>query len=106
MSEAADWSVLTPDVMTLAGRAARRMADGYEERLTMEYDDAFQEAALILATKPEMVRECLAHQELGLGVLYHRLLLDLTDQIKTQARHRARHVSYEAACERVGAGEA
>jgi hypothetical protein len=52
-----------------------------------------------------MVRECLADPELGLGVLYHRLVLDLTDLIKTQARHRTRHTSYEAACERVGAGE-
>ncbi|MCC2278862.1 hypothetical protein LKL35_26040 [Streptomyces sp. ET3-23] len=99
MTESADWSVLTPDVMALAGRAARRIADGYEERLTMEYDDAFQEALLILATKASMVRECLDDPELGLGVLYHRLVLDLTDLIKTQARHRARHTSYEAACD-------
>ena len=105
MSESADWSVLTPEVLTLAGRAARRIADGYEDRLTMEYEDAFQEAVLLLATKAAMVRECLADPELGLGVLYHRLVLDLTDLIKTQARHRTRHTSYEAACERVGAGE-
>lgn len=105
MSESADWSVLSPDVMAVAGRAARRIADGYEDRLTMEYDDAFQEAVLILATKATMVRECLNDPGLGLGVLYHRLVLDLTDKIKTQARHRARHTSYEAACERVGAGE-
>ncbi|MEV7282625.1 hypothetical protein [Streptomyces sp. NPDC093111] len=97
MTESVDWSVITRETAGIAGRAARRVADGYGSRLTMEYDDAFQEALLLLATKADMVRGCLADPELGPGVLHHRLVRDLTDQVKTQARHRARHVSYEAA---------
>ncbi|MGW8743578.1 hypothetical protein [Streptomyces sp. NPDC055794] len=99
-SPTADWRVLDlPEVVALAGRAARRIADGYEDTLTMEYDDARQEALIILATKPGMVNECLADPNLGLGVLYHRLYLDLTDRVKTEAKRRIRHTSYEAACE-------
>ncbi|NWF28275.1 hypothetical protein HW130_18705 [Streptomyces sp. PKU-EA00015] len=98
-SPAADWRVLDlPEVVALAGRAARRIADGYEDTLTMEYDDARQEALIILATKPAMVNECLSDPDLGLGVLYHRLVLDLIDRVKTEAKHRIRHTSYEAAC--------
>ncbi|MEW1694459.1 hypothetical protein [Streptomyces sp. NPDC091278] len=96
----ADWGVLSrPGVLALAGRAARRIADGYEDSLTIEYEDARQEAVIILATKPDMVRECLDDPALGLGVLYHRLVLDLMDRVKTEARHRVRHTSYEAACD-------
>ncbi|MFI0984996.1 hypothetical protein [Streptomyces exfoliatus] len=95
---APDWRVLTlPGVTPLAGRAARRIADGYADTLTMEYEDARQEALIILATKPAMVNECLADPALGLGVLYHRLVLDLVDRVKTEARRRIRHTSYEAA---------
>jgi hypothetical protein len=98
-SPAADWQFLDlPEVVSLTGRAARRIADGYEDTLTMEYDDARQEALLILATKPAMVSECLSDPNLGLGVLYHRLVLDLIDRVKTEARRRIRHTSYEAAC--------
>ncbi|RPF45771.1 hypothetical protein EDD96_2335 [Streptomyces sp. Ag109_G2-6] len=98
-SPAVDWRVLDlPEVVALAGRAARRIADGYEDTLTMEYEDARQEALIILATKPQMVNECLADPALGLGVLYHRLVLDLVDRVKTEARRRIRHTSYEAAC--------
>jgi len=97
-TQAADWSVLDrPGVLALAGRAARRIADGYEDTLTMEYDDARQEALILLATKPAMVSECLSNPALGLGVLYHRLVLDLVDQVKTEAGRRIRHTSYEAA---------
>jgi hypothetical protein len=99
-SPAVDWRVLElPEVVALAGRAARRIADGYEDTLTMEYEDARQEALIILATKPAMVSECLSDPNLGLGVLYHRLVLDLVDRVKTEARRRIRHTSYEAACD-------
>ncbi|MFE7480048.1 hypothetical protein [Streptomyces sp. NPDC057552] len=98
MSESADWTVIDHETVGIASRAARRIADGYGTRLTMEYDDALQEALLLLATKADMVRTCLTDPQLGPGVLHHRLVLDLTDMIKTQARHRACHVSYEAAC--------
>ncbi|MFI5942229.1 hypothetical protein ACIBCB_18495 [Streptomyces uncialis] len=103
MTFTADWSVLTPEVMAVAGRAARRVADGYEDSLTMEYEDARQEALIALATQPGMVRECLNDSGLGLGVLCHRLTLDLKDQVKTEARRRIRHTSYEVA---LGAAEA
>ncbi|MFI1655592.1 hypothetical protein ACH4ZU_11895 [Streptomyces sp. NPDC020472] len=100
MSDAPDWRFLfLPEVVALAGRAARRIADGYEDTLTMEYEDARQEALIILATKPSMVSECLSDPNLGLGVLYHRLVLDLVDRVKTEARRRIRHTSYEAACD-------
>ncbi|MFJ3974918.1 hypothetical protein [Streptomyces sp. NPDC090021] len=100
MTDAPDWRFLClPEVVALAGRAARRIADGYEDTLTMEYEDARQEALIILATKPSMVSECLSDPNLGLGVLYHRLVLDLVDRVKTEARYRVRHTSYEAACD-------
>jgi hypothetical protein len=100
MTGPADWRVLDlAEVVALAGRAARRIADGYEDTLTMEYEDARQEALIILATKPDMVNECLADPSLGLGVLYHRLVLDLVDRVKTVAKYRIRHTSYEAACD-------
>ncbi|WP_329022470.1 MULTISPECIES: hypothetical protein [Streptomyces] len=99
MTDVADWTVLTPEVTALAGRAARRIADGYEDTLTMEYEDARQEALIILATKPHMVSQCLTEPSLGLGVLYHRLVLDLVDRVKTEATRRIWHTSYEAACD-------
>ncbi|SNS51055.1 hypothetical protein [Actinacidiphila glaucinigra] len=100
MTDSPDWRVLDlPEVVALAGRAARRIADGYEDTLTMEYEDARQEALIILATKPGMVNECLADPSLGLGVLYHRLVLDLMDRVKTLAKYRCRHISYETACD-------
>ncbi|MFF4244278.1 hypothetical protein ACFYY2_07360 [Streptomyces sp. NPDC001822] len=102
---APDWRVLDlPILLTLAGRAARRIANGYEDTLTMEYEDARQEALIILATKPDMVNECLGDPSLGPGVLYHRLVLDLVDRVKTEAKYRIRHTSYEAACEAAGEG--
>ncbi|MGV9312563.1 hypothetical protein ACWDR0_10245 [Streptomyces sp. NPDC003691] len=99
----AEWGVLSrPGVLALAGRAARRIANGYEDTLTMEYEDARQEAVIILATKPAMVNECLDDPDLGLGVLYHRLVLDLVDRVKTEAKHRVRHTSYEGVTEAAG----
>ncbi|MFF1734258.1 hypothetical protein [Streptomyces sp. NPDC058247] len=106
-SPATDWRVLDlPEVVALAGRAARRVADGYEDTPTMEYEDARQEALIILAMKPAMVNECLAEPSLGLGVLYHRLVLDLVDRVKTEAKYRIRHTSYEAACDAAEKGRA
>ncbi|MEU5433796.1 hypothetical protein AB0G73_10505 [Streptomyces sp. NPDC020719] len=97
MTETADWSVLDdPEVVRVAGRAARAVTLAYGDRLTIEYDDAYQEALLRLATRPELVRECIADSTLGYGVLHRRLVLDLTDKVKTEARHRTRHLSYEA----------
>jgi hypothetical protein len=90
--KAVDWSVLDmPGVIEIAEQAARKISEQYE--LTFEYDDAYQEALLILASKADMVRE----QVVGghLGQLQFRLCQDLTDKVKTEAKHRTKHVSRE-----------
>ncbi|MER6773283.1 hypothetical protein ABT389_26525 [Streptomyces bacillaris] len=66
-------------------------------RLTVQRADGLREALLLLAAA-DMARARLADPQLGPGVLHHRLILDLTDMVKAQARHRACHISYEAAC--------
>lgn len=92
------WDVLEIEgVMQVARKAAARVASEYEG--TIERDDAEQEAAILLATKADMVREVLGNPELGLGVLYRRLVQDLTDLVKTEAKRRSKHVSYESARE-------
>lgn len=87
-----NWDVLLiPGVIEIAESAAYKMADQYG--LTFEYDDAFQEATILLATKHEMVRELMDKGEPGL--LHFRLVQDLTDLVKTEAKHRSNLVSSE-----------
>jgi hypothetical protein len=87
-----DWDVLLiPGVTEIAENAAYKMSERYG--LTFEFDDAFQEAAILLAAKHEMTRELMASGEPGL--LHFRLCQDLTDLVKTEAKHRNDHESFE-----------
>jgi hypothetical protein len=93
-----DWSVLDDaETVKVAERAAYRLAQDYADTGTIEYDDAYQEALIILASRPRMVRAVLADPALGYGVLYTRLHQALVKVVRTDAKHRTRHTSYEAA---------
>ena len=90
-----DWTVLDIDGVTdVARNAATRLARQYAT--TIEYDDAFQEALIRLAHRPTRVRQCASETgEATLGTLCNELYGDLVDTIKTEAKHRNRHLSYE-----------
>jgi hypothetical protein len=99
----ADWSVLDdPEVVKVAERAAYRLGQEYADTGTIEYDDAFQEAVLILATKPHLVRDCLSDQTLGYGVLHKRLHQHLVKVVRGDAKRRTRQTSFEANLEALG----
>ncbi|MEU8133208.1 hypothetical protein [Streptodolium elevatio] len=92
----ADWSVMDdPETLKVAERAARRLAEQYADTRTIEYEDAFQEAVIILASKPQMVRECLTDPHLGYGVLATRLHQHLVMKVRTEASRRTRLTSFE-----------
>lgn len=87
-----DWSILNlPGVQEVAENAARKISDQYE--LTLEYDDAFQEAVIILASRPEEVAAYVVGGHLG--QLHHWLHQRLAHLVETEAKHRAKHVSRE-----------
>ncbi|MFJ9158660.1 hypothetical protein ACIRPS_17875 [Streptomyces griseoviridis] len=91
---AVDWSVLAePHVESVAQAVARAFARDYG--LTLEYDDAFQEAVIVAAERSGDVRRILA--EAGAGMLHRWLSQRLRDRWLTDAKHRSGHVSYEAA---------
>lgn len=91
-----DWTVLDIDGVTGVARSvASRVATQY--RNTAEYDDVYQDALIRLAETPDVVRSYLAGPDKGLGLLHHRLWCDMVDAVKTEAKHRARHISYEQA---------
>ncbi|MEU3045835.1 hypothetical protein ABZ705_04740 [Streptomyces sp. NPDC006984] len=93
---AVDWSVLAePRVESVAQAVARSFARDYG--LTLEYDDALQEAFLVAAERAPTVRQILAQH--GAGLLHRWLSQRLRDRWLTEAKHRTRHTSYEAACE-------
>jgi hypothetical protein len=90
----ADWSVLDIDgVADIAHSAAARVAGQY--RHTTEYDDLLQDARIRLAQTAGDVRVYVTDPDKGLGLLHHHLWCDLVDSVKTDARRRSRHVSYE-----------
>ncbi|KPC89328.1 hypothetical protein ADL35_02515 [Streptomyces sp. NRRL WC-3753] len=91
----ADWSVLQdPEVVKVVERAARHMADKYASSVTIEQEDARQEGLILVATHPRL-RECLHNPDVGLGVLHHRLVQLLTTRVRTEAKHRSGHSSFE-----------
>jgi len=93
-----DWTVLDlPGVAGIAQSAAAKVARQYPT--TTEYDDLHQEARILLATQADTVRAYLADPEMGPRLLHHRLWRDLIDSIKTDAQHRAQHLSYERVLE-------
>lgn len=75
----------------VVGRAARKVSDQYED--TVEYDDAFQEACIALASKGVATRKLVESGDLGLVAF--RLAQDLADRVKTEAGHRSRQVSLD-----------
>lgn len=90
-----DWSVLEyPGVKDVARKAAAKVASDYESLSTVDFDDLHQEALILLATNGQ-AQTCLADPELGLGVLYHRTVMDLVDKVKYVAGHAVNQVSYE-----------
>lgn len=89
-----DWGILeVPGVTEVAEAAARKVSEMYG--LTFEYDDAFQEAVILLAGRADRVREQMETDNSGL--VHHELYRDLMDLIETEAKHRSGHVSYERA---------
>ncbi|PCG86445.1 hypothetical protein CIB93_08840 [Streptomyces sp. WZ.A104] len=88
-----DWSVLAePQVESVAQAVARAFARDYG--LTLEYEDAYQEAVMVAAERPGQVRRILG--DAGPGLLHRWLSQRLRDRWLTEAKHRGTHLSYEA----------
>ncbi|UJQ86462.1 hypothetical protein SEA_SUNSETPOINTE_44 [Streptomyces phage SunsetPointe] len=101
-----DWSFASdPEFMAnVPSRVAKNVSFSYGH--TVDYDDAFQEACLIIAANPGRRREC----EDGidgatLGTLVYEVQQDVIDKIKRTAEKRTRHLSYEDAIERTELGK-
>jgi len=93
-ASAVDWSVLTePHVESVAQAVTRSVSRDYG--LTLEFDDARQEALLVMAERASQVRRILA--DAGPGLLHRWLSQRLRDRWLTEARRRVGHTSYEAA---------
>ncbi|WJN62587.1 hypothetical protein [Streptomyces phage phiScoe1] len=88
--EKPDWSLITEETDGIAQRAARKAADSYPT--VLEYEDAYQEALILLATRPSKARAAL---DKGPGALYKWLTQRLRDAFLTQEKHRSNQVSYE-----------
>lgn len=90
----ADWSWHKPgdEVDKAITRAARHIANKYEDTRTTEFEDAYQDALVFVATRRNL-RAALGEP----GLLYARLVQDLTDKNKQTAtkRTRAKVTSYE-----------
>lgn len=92
--KAVDWSVLAePQVESVTQAVARAFARDYG--LTLEYDDAYQEAVIVAAERASDVRRTLV--EGGAGLLHRWMSQRLRDRWLTDAKHRSGHISYEAA---------
>ncbi|WMI34770.1 hypothetical protein SEA_MARAV_48 [Streptomyces phage Marav] len=91
----ADWSILDEEgVIGVAEVVALKAAEQYG--LTLERDDAYQECLVLLATRHRQAREALS---VSTGVLHNWLWQRLRDKTLTEAKHRSRGQSYEAALE-------
>ncbi|MFC4089387.1 hypothetical protein [Micromonospora sp. GCM10011541] len=91
-----DWSVLEyPGVKAVARNAATKVASDYDGLATVDYDDLYQEALILLATGSDS-QECLGDPSLGLGVLYTRTVQGLLDKVRVEAGRHNRQTSLEA----------
>jgi hypothetical protein len=81
---------VTEEVDGIAQRVARKAGDQYG--MTLEYEDAYQEALILLATRPNKARS--AYQA-GPGALYRWLSQRLRDEHLTEAKHRSKTKSWE-----------
>jgi hypothetical protein len=95
--ERPDWSIITEETDGIAQRAARKASDSYSS--VLEYEDAYQEALILLATRPSKARAAL---ELGPGALNRWLGQRLRDAHLTKEKHRSKQVSFEANAEALG----
>jgi hypothetical protein len=89
-TERPDWSVVTEEIDGIAQRVARKAGEQYG--MTLEFEDAYQEALILLATRPSRAR---AAYETGPGALYRWLSQRLRDEHLTEARHRSKAKSWE-----------
>jgi hypothetical protein len=96
----ADWSIVTEETDGIAQRAARKAADNYPS--VLEYEDAYQDALVLMATRPRQAQTAL---DLGPGALNRWLTQRLRDQHLTKEKHRSRQVSFEANVEAFGEAE-
>lgn len=88
--ERPDWSIVTDEVDAIAQRAARKAGEQYG--MTLEYEDAYQEALILLATRPSRARSA---YDKGPGALYRWLCHRLRDEHLTEAKHRSKAKSWE-----------
>lgn len=86
-----DWTVLTPEVMDRALKAAATVAREYDG--VMERDDLLQEAYILCATNAARVKDYVAQDEYG--HLYRWLWSRLTDLIRPAANRSNRTVAID-----------
>ncbi|WJN62822.1 hypothetical protein [Streptomyces phage phiScoe2] len=90
----ADWSWYEPgnEADKVIERAARHIANKYDDTKTTEYEDAYQDGLILVATRRNL-RSAVSEP----GLLYSRLVQDLTDKNKQSAtkRTRSKMTSYE-----------
>ncbi len=88
-----DWTILGDEgVAEAVDSAARRISGQYAD--TTDYDDAAQEAYIVLATRAVEARAIIAKSE-GPGLLARWLYQRLADKVKTESKHRKKHESYD-----------
>ncbi|MEX1655486.1 hypothetical protein ABZ960_20255 [Streptomyces pseudovenezuelae] len=92
-----DWSIVTEEADGIAQRAARKAADSYPA--VLEYEDAYQEALILLATRPGQARAAL---DMGPGTLHKWLTQRLRDAFLASEKRRSKQVSFEANLEALG----
>jgi hypothetical protein len=96
-----DWSFASDPVYTdpkkgVLHNIAKAVASSYGHTIT--YDDAYQEASIIIASNPQHRRDREDRVDgIGLGALVNEVKLDVIDKIKRTAEKRTRWVSYEDA---------
>lgn len=90
-SEPSDWGALQiRGVAEVIEQAARRVNRQYG---FTKVEDLEQDARIAVANTPNLL-SCLEGTEPALGILQHRLVQDLTDRVKYEAKHREQTISY------------